>query len=188
MHGLRTARMSVSSGLDPGFLHYEVATLFGTAVLPTLVYGINSTLIFVILCLLWKGRTADTRKRTIVMTGYIALICALSTAHWMLSCVGAGLSLVEVILTSNMSPFEPSVGIYFVLTVATNLAVDVIYTILTCLTDGLLVRCGYTIRPVLFELKRTLALALFGALCWVQRASALVHPNFVLRPVSFADR
>ena len=76
------------------------------------------------------------------MTGYIALICALSTAHWVFSCVGEALRLVEVILVSDMSPIESDDNIYFALTASTNLAVGVIYTILTCLTDGLLVRVG----------------------------------------------
>ena len=132
--------MSIPSGSSPDVLLYEVATLFGTAILPTLVYGINSTLIFIILRLQWKGRTADTRKRTIMMTGYIALICALSTANWVLSCAGQALSLVEVVLLSSNSSLEPGDSIYFVLTAATNLAIVIIYTILTCLTDGLLVR------------------------------------------------
>ena len=49
------------------------ATFVGTAILPTLVYGINSTLIFITLHLLWRDRTADTRKRTLLMTSYIVL-------------------------------------------------------------------------------------------------------------------
>ena len=47
---------------------------------------------------------------------------------------------------------------------------------------------GCNIRPVLFELKQALALALLGALCWVQRGSSFVHTYFVHRPVSFADK
>jgi len=60
---------------------YTVANLVGTAILPSLVYGINATLIFLILRLLWKGRTAETRKPTLLMTIYIVLLCTLCTAH-----------------------------------------------------------------------------------------------------------
>lgn len=92
------------SRLTLGLLPYEAATLVGTAILPTLVYGINSTLVFMTLRLLWRGRTADTGKHTLLMTGYIALICALSTAYWVLNCVVETVSLVDVIrllLVSN---------------------------------------------------------------------------------------
>jgi hypothetical protein len=118
---------------------YNVATLVGTAILPSLVYGINTTLIFLILRLLWEGRAADTRKRTLLMTTYVVLVCALCTAHWVLNCVGEALSLVEITLPSNKS--QPDVGKEFLYaSPVTTLAFDGIYITLTCVTDGLLVR------------------------------------------------
>ena len=104
----------------------KVAILVGTTVLPSLVYGINLTLIVMILHLLWKGRTADTRKHTLLVTTYVALLCALCAAHWVLSWVGEAISLVQ----------PPGEGIW-PLTIVTF---DSIYLTLTCLTDGLLVR------------------------------------------------
>lgn len=43
-------------------------------------------------------------------------------------------------------------------------------------------------RLDLYNLKQTLALALLGPLCWVQRASSLVHTDFDLRPFFVSDR
>ena len=127
-----------SNGLTPHFLLYEVANLVGTTILPSLVYGINSTLVFMILRLLWKGRKTDTRKRTLLMTSYIALICALSTVHWVLSCVNALSSLVIIGLDSNPL-FQPGDNLVK-LSAGAMIAVGIIYIILTWLTDGLLVR------------------------------------------------
>ena len=125
--------------LTPHFLLYEVANLVGTTILPSIVYGINSTLVFMTLRLLWRGRTTDTRKRTLLMTGYIALICALSTAHLVLSCVDALSSLVIIGLDNNPQ-FEPGHDLVK-LSAGAMIAVGIIYIILTWLTDGLLVRC-----------------------------------------------
>lgn len=33
----------------------EAAVLIGTAILPSLLYGVNSTLALMTICLLWKG-------------------------------------------------------------------------------------------------------------------------------------
>ena len=135
----RTAPMSFTSNeLTPGLLIYEVAILVGTTILPSLVYGINSTLVFMTFRLLWRGRTADTRKRTLLMATYITLICALSTAHWVLSCVNALSSLVILALDHNPR-FEPGHNLVNLSAVA-MFAVGIIYIILTWLTDGLLVR------------------------------------------------
>jgi hypothetical protein len=118
---------------------YTVANLVGTAILPSLVYGINATLIFLIFRLLWKGRTADTQKRTLLMTTYVVLICALCTAHWVLSCVGEALSLIEITLPSNKSQLDLGKDFLYA-SPAITLAFDGIYLTLTCMTDGLLVR------------------------------------------------
>jgi len=116
---------------------YKVATFFGTAILPTLVYGINSTLIFMTLRLLWGGQRAGTRK--LLMTSYVGFLCALCTAHWALSCIVEALELVEVILLSNNPSLELADRLDFKASYAT-LGVEIIYIILTWLTDGLLVR------------------------------------------------
>ena len=114
--------------------------LVGTAILHTLVYGINSTLVFITLRLLWKGRTADTRKRTLLMTCYVAFLCVLCTAHWALSCIAEALSLVESIEPpSDILPIQELDPLYLTES-DVALAVPIIYTILTWLTDGLLVR------------------------------------------------
>ena len=115
---------------------YKIATLVGSAILPSLVYGINSALVIMILRLLWKGRTADTRNRTLLMTTYIALICAVCTAHWVLSCAGEALSLDKFTLQSNTTTLKLGDKIWPVTTVA----FDSVYLTLTCMTDLLLVR------------------------------------------------
>jgi hypothetical protein len=118
---------------------YTVTNLVGTAILPSLVYGINATLIFLILRLLWKGRTADTRNRTLLMTSYVVLLCGLCTAHWVLSCTEEALSLVEITLQSNKSQPDLSDDFFNTSSDITG-ALDSIYLTLTCMTDGLLVR------------------------------------------------
>jgi len=133
--GIETTSSPMS---DIDYPAYEVAILVGTVILPSLVYGINATLIFLTLRLLWKGRTADTRKRTLLMTTYAVLICALCTAHWVLSCVGEALSLIDITLPSNKPTSEGFAYIYPQPVI--TLAFDSIYLILTCMTDGLLVR------------------------------------------------
>jgi hypothetical protein len=128
--GIETASSPMS---DSDYPACGVAILVGTAILPSLVYGINATLIFLILRLLWKGQTADTRKRTHLMTTYLALLCTLCTAHWVLSCVVEALSLVGITLPSKeIVSMVPQLVII--------LAFDSIYLTLTCMTDGLLVR------------------------------------------------
>ena len=113
--------------------------LVGTAILPGLVYGINSTLIFITLRLLWKGRTADTRKRALLMMCYIAFVCILCTVHWALSCISETLSLIEFVESpAKNSPLRELD--LFGMEYGVALAVPIIYTILTWLTDGLLVR------------------------------------------------
>ena len=72
------------------------------------------------------------------MTGYVAVIFALCTVHWVLSCVAEGVSLVEIVGLSANPSYEVDSGIYRrQLYVA--YAIDIIYVILTWLTDGLLV-------------------------------------------------
>ena len=137
MHGFFSRHLGFQLPMSDYLATFVASGLVGTAVLPSLVYGINSTLVFITLRLLWKGRTADTRKRTLQMTCYIAFICVLCTAHWVLSCVAEALALVQLAEPSvNISPIDP-------LHWTENnvaLAVSIIYTILTWLTDGLLVR------------------------------------------------
>ena len=118
---------------------HQIAMLVGTAILPSFVYGINSTLVFMTLRLPWKGRTADTRKLTLLMTTYVALLCALCTAHLVLSCALEAHSLVEVIRL--LEEFAAThAGSYVLIKSGLSMAVDFIYLFLTCLTDGLLVR------------------------------------------------
>jgi len=114
---------------------YAFAYLAGTAILPSLVYGINSTLVFMTLGLLWKGRRTDTQKRTLIMTGYVVLICALSTAHLVLSCI------TEVIFQIDLRPgsdtiYVPVLGHGRGVVAST----DIVYAVITWLTEGLLVR------------------------------------------------
>jgi len=83
---------------------------------------------------------ADTWKRTLLMTSYIAFLCAICTAHGGLSCAVEALSLVNDILLSTQvstNKLELPSGLPDAESVA--LAVEIIYTILTW-TDGLLVR------------------------------------------------
>lgn len=111
-------------------------SLIGTAILPTLVYGVNLTLVFITLRLMWKGRTADTQMRTLLMACYIAFLCVPCTAHWALSCVSEVFSLVD----SEFSGPSWWNLVWAAAAADVTFAVPIIYTILTWLTDGLLVR------------------------------------------------
>jgi len=128
--------MSATIGFD---LPDQVASLVGTTILPSLVYGINSILVFMTLGLLWKGRTTNNRKRSLLMTNYISLIFVLCTAHWVLSCVAEGISLVEIVGLS-INPSYQVDNVIFRKQLYVTYAIDIIYVVVTWLTDGLLVR------------------------------------------------
>ena len=104
---------------------YEIATFVGTAILPTRLRR--------------RGRRAVTRKHTLLITTYVALICALCTVHWVLGCIEETLSLAEVILLSDNPPLELGSHLAFTAMALAPIAVEIIYIILTWLTGGLLV-------------------------------------------------
>ena len=134
-----------------------VASIFGTVILPSLVYGVNMTLISLILGPLWKRRKPGSGKRPILMTAHIVHITALCTVHWIISCIGESNSLIALVDLSQGK--DGSLGGTW-----EKSTVNILYVLLTINTDALMV--GHHIFNEIHEiLKHLVAVAVLGTLC-----------------------
>jgi len=115
----------------------HVAFLIGSVILPTVIYGINATLVVMTLGLLWKDQMKNPRKRRLgFMFGHIVLVSALSTAHWVLICIEEGFSLAMLARLSVNPAYVLHPGQF----THAPYAIVILYVLLTLLTEGLLVR------------------------------------------------
>ena len=127
--------MPLSTFANPDtVLPHPFAWYIGSTVLPSVVYGINTSLIFMTLWHFWRNREHTTGTRNLIFAGYTTLLYALVTINLITSCGQEGtlmVSLIQNIYFGSSSPAAFDVPVHYV--------VHISYGILTLFTDGLLV-------------------------------------------------
>ena len=112
-----------------------VDSIFGILILPSLTYGVNMTLVSLTLSPLWKRRKADSSStRATLKTIYFVQISVLCTLLWIISCIEESNSLIALVDLSQGK--EGSLG---GVKIRAKYAADILYVILTLLTDTLMV-------------------------------------------------
>jgi hypothetical protein len=117
----------------------HVAFYAGATVFPSILYGVNSSLAFMSLRLLWRQipRTKATSRRNRIIIGYIIALHLLCTTYFVGSCIQASLWLF--VIRGPRTQIHLPWSLITALNSASIFIIKTSYGMLTLLCDGLLV-------------------------------------------------